>query len=115
MCELHCQSFDFQTVVNCSKVEVEGFEPSSKRGISKVSTCLVIDLVFEERQARDYQPFPYPFYLGGKSRMLLPYFRISQHRFVQTSRNRAMERCLVRFTLKRIKEPYCTSGYAARA
>ena len=27
-------------------VELEGFEPSSKRGINKLSTCLVIDLVF---------------------------------------------------------------------
>ena len=29
------------------KVEMEGFEPSSKRGTNKLSTCLVIDLIFE--------------------------------------------------------------------
>ena len=28
-------------------VEMEGFEPSSKRGTNKLSTCLVIDLIFE--------------------------------------------------------------------
>ena len=27
-------------------VEVEGFEPSSKRGPNKLSTCLAIDLIF---------------------------------------------------------------------
>ena len=39
-------------------VELEGIEPSSKRGINKLSTCLVIDLIFEGRQAHDYQPAP---------------------------------------------------------
>ena len=36
-------------------VELEGIEPSSKRGINRLSTCLVIDLVFEISQAHDYQ------------------------------------------------------------
>lgn len=40
------------------KVEVEGVEPSSKRGPEKVSTCLVIDLVFVRQQARDHQLLP---------------------------------------------------------
>ena len=37
-------------------VELEGFEPSSKRGTNKLSTCLVVDLVFDPRQAQDHQP-----------------------------------------------------------
>ena len=37
-------------------VEMEGFEPSSKREPNRFSTCLVIDLVFDRRQAHDYQP-----------------------------------------------------------
>ena len=39
-----------------SFVELEGVEPSSKRGTNKLSTCLVVDLVFDYRQAQDHQP-----------------------------------------------------------
>ncbi len=37
-------------------VELEGVEPSSKRGTNKLSTCLVVDLVFDFWQAQDHQP-----------------------------------------------------------
>ena len=37
-------------------VELEGVEPSSKRGLNKVSTCLAIQLVFDRRQAGGGQP-----------------------------------------------------------
>lgn len=70
---------------------MEGFEPSSKRGINKLSTGLVIDLVFETMQAHDYQHCPYPLDFGRASRPHTSYFRISQHHFIQTSRNGAME------------------------
>lgn len=43
---------------------MEGFEPSSKRGINRLSTCLVIDLVFELQQAHDNQLQPYPLNFG---------------------------------------------------
>lgn len=36
-------------------VELEGIEPSSKRGINKPSTCLVCELIFVLSQARDNQ------------------------------------------------------------
>lgn len=39
-------------------VELEGLEPSSSRGINKLSTCLVCELVFEHGQAHDGQPVP---------------------------------------------------------
>ena len=37
----------FRGEITPLKVEMEGFEPSSKRGTNKLSTCLVIDLIFE--------------------------------------------------------------------
>lgn len=40
------------------QVELEGIEPSSKRGINKLSTCLVYELVFEKGQAHDGQSHP---------------------------------------------------------
>lgn len=39
-------------------VELEGIEPSSKRGTNRLSTCLVCELVFEMWQAHDSQPHP---------------------------------------------------------
>ncbi len=39
-------------------VELEGIEPSSKRGINRLSTCLVCELVFERGQDHDIQPEP---------------------------------------------------------
>lgn len=39
-------------------VELEGIEPSSKRGINKLSTCLVCELVFVSGQAHDGQSGP---------------------------------------------------------
>ena len=70
---------------------MEGLEPSSKRGINALSTGLVIDLVFENTQAHDYQRIPYPLNLGKSPRLRLSYFRIFQHHFIQSSRNGAME------------------------
>jgi len=58
-------------------VEMEGFEPSSKRGINRLSTCLVIDLVFELQQAHDNQLQPYPLNFGQHIealRVLFPIF-----------------------------------------
>ncbi len=77
---------DFQSF----KVEVEGIEPSSNHGPNKLSTCLVIDLIFVIWQAHDYQPYPYPLNFELQSRFLKFYFRISLHHLVQTSRNGAM-------------------------
>lgn len=39
-------------------VELEGIEPSSKRGTNGLSTCLVCGLVFVIRQAHDSQSYP---------------------------------------------------------
>ena len=41
-------------------VELEGVEPSSKRGNNTLSTRLVIGRIFEYMQDRDNQHIPYP-------------------------------------------------------
>lgn len=45
-------------LISFNLVELEGIEPSSKRGINKLSTCLVCELVFEKGQAHDGQSHP---------------------------------------------------------
>ena len=71
-------------------VEMEGFEPSSKRGINKLSTCLVVDLVFDLQQAQDNQLPTYILCFKNASDLCILYFRISLHHIIQTSRNGAM-------------------------
>ena len=44
----------------CEIVELEGVEPSSKRGNNTLSTRLVIGEIFEYAQDRDNQHIPYP-------------------------------------------------------
>ena len=39
-------------------VDLEGVEPSSKRGSHMLSTCLSLPLVFEYRQDQSHQPVP---------------------------------------------------------
>ena len=41
-------------------VELEGVEPSSKRGNHTLSTRLVIGKIFVHKQDRDHQLMPYP-------------------------------------------------------
>ena len=40
-------------------VDLEGVEPSSKRGNHKLSTCLSLPSIFECRQDQSHQPAPY--------------------------------------------------------
>lgn len=69
---------------------MEGFEPSSKRGTNKLSTCLVIDLIFVLQQAHDYQLQPYPLNFKLTSRLCEFNSRIFQHHLIETSRDRAI-------------------------
>ena len=71
-------------------VELEGIEPSSKRGLNKLSTCLAIDLLFVQLQARGHQQLPYLLEFGRQSEKMPAYFRILRHHLIQTSRNGAM-------------------------
>lgn len=42
----------------CHKVELEGFEPSSKQGIDMLSTCLSSPSIVGSGQDRSHQPEP---------------------------------------------------------
>ena len=50
----------FRGEITPLKVELEGVEPSSKRGNNTLSTRLVIGGIFEYMQDRDNQHIPYP-------------------------------------------------------
>ena len=41
-------------------VESEGFEPSSKRVLLQLSTCVVFVYIFEQLPVKNYQRMPYP-------------------------------------------------------
>ncbi len=49
-------------------VELEGFEPSSKQGNHKLSTCLSLTSVFVQRQNQSHQPLPYPLKFSSTAR-----------------------------------------------
>ncbi len=90
-------------------VELEGIEPSSKRGNHTLSTCLSLPSVFECRQDQSHQPAPYPlkFHKSRGARLML--FPILLCRFAKRFGTRAFERHLVSATLAEIKLIYCTS------
>ena len=50
----------FRSEIAPLEVELEGVEPSSKRGNHTLSTRLVIGSIFECKQDRDHQLAPYP-------------------------------------------------------
>ena len=72
-------------------VELEGIEPSSKRGNHKLSTCLSLPSVFERRQDQSHQPAPYllKFHRGREERPKL--FPILLCHFAKRFGTRAFE------------------------
>ena len=50
----------FRSEIAPLEVELEGVEPSSKRGNHTLSTRLVIGEIFVHKQDRDHQLMPYP-------------------------------------------------------
>ncbi len=90
-------------------VELEGIEPSSKRGNHKLSTCLSLPSVFVRRQDQSHQPAPYlrKFRKGRGERPWL--FPILLCRFAKRFGTRAFERHPVSITMTEIKLIYCTS------
>ena len=76
-------------------VELEGIEPSSKRGNNTLSTCLSLPLIFVRRQDQGHQP------IGLSSTSYLPCeAKANQFRFIRTSVSNSLEttafgRCLV--------------------
>ena len=90
-------------------VELEGIEPSSKRGNHTLSTCLSLPSVFECRQDQSHQPAPYPLKFRKSHGERLMLFPILLCRFTKRFGTRAFERHLVSTTLAEIKLIYCTS------
>ena len=76
-------------------MELEGIEPSSKRGNNTLSTCLSLPLIFVRRQDQGHQP------IGLSSKSYLPCeAKANQFRFIRTSVSNSLEttafgRCLV--------------------
>ena len=90
-------------------VELEGIEPSSKRGNHKLSTCLSLPSVFVRRQDQSHQPAPYLLKFLKSRVVNLQLFPILLCRFTKRFGTRAFERHLVSTTLAEIKLIYCTS------
>ena len=59
----------------CHKVELEGFEPSSKRGNHKLSTCLSLLKFFVQEQNQSHQFLPYPLKFHQKRKATSDYPR----------------------------------------
>ena len=59
------------------RVELEGFEPSSKQGNHMLSTCLFWPSVFVLRQDPDHQSQPYPLKFHPCSEAYKSYFRFT--------------------------------------
>ena len=93
----------------CPCVELEGIEPSSKRGNHKLSTCLSPTSVFVRGQDRSHQPAPYPLKFHAGHEALPALFPILLCRFAKRFGTRAFERHPVSTTLAEIKLIYCTS------
>ena len=87
-------------------VELEGIEPSSKRGNNTLSTCLSLPLIFVRRQDQGHQP------IGLSSKSYLPCeAKANQFRFIRTSVSNSLEttafgRCLVLAPCAKIKLIY---------
>ncbi len=85
------------------RVELVGFEPTSKQGNHMLSTCLFQPSVFVPRQDLDHQSRPYPlkFHPDGEAHHRL--FPIYLHRLTLRFGTTSLERCLVPPTLWRNK------------
>ena len=90
-------------------MELEGFEPSSKRGTNVLSTCVVADWFSSD--VRPGQPnaslASEDFVIG--TRLASDYFRYISTAFGISLGKRAIGRCLVSLTVREIKLIYCAS------
>ena len=93
-----------------SRVELEGFEPSSKQGNHTLSTCLFQPLIFELWQDLNHQPQPYPLKFHHSVGAHDDYFRFNRTALPKSFGTTAFERCLVPSPCDGIKPViYCTS------
>lgn len=90
-------------------VDLEGFEPSSKRGNHKLSTCLSPPSIFEHKQDRSHPFVPYPLNCRKGYEEKPELFPILLRRYVKRFGKRAFERRLVPTSNVGIKPVYYTS------
>ncbi len=90
-------------------VELEGLEPSSKRGIDEFSTCLVSDWFSCGGRAETPNRSLSSLNFGIESELLASYTRFSCTAMSRSLGSRTLGRCLVHVTVTRIKLIYCTS------
>jgi len=84
-------------------VEMEGFEPSSKRGTNELSTCLVsIWFSSADRHETTNQPL-ISLVFGGFPELPAPYSRFSCTAWSISLGKRTIGRCLVNATVAPIK------------
>ena len=71
------ESLLLEKALKVFQVELEGFEPSSKRGNHTLSTCLFWPSVFVSRQDPDHQSQPYPLKIHQGDEAHHGYFRFT--------------------------------------
>ena len=93
----------------CYGVELEGIEPSSKRGKHMLSTCLSLPSVFVRKQDQSHQLAPYPLKFRPQREAAKDYLRVCCTTISTSFGNRAFGWCLVSAPCAEIKPIYCTS------
>ena len=91
------------------KVELVGFEPTSKQGNHTLSTRLFRPFVFVLQQDPDHQLQPYPLKLHPSGGAHMGYSRFFLHRFTLRFGTTSLEQCLVPSPCDGIKPIYYTS------
>ena len=84
-------------------VELEGIEPSSKRGNNMFSTCLSPTWIFEWEQDRSHRFSPYPLRLHRKHEATNDYFRLNCTTLPEHFGTTVSEWCLVSAPCAEIK------------
>ena len=93
----------------CYGVELEGIEPSSKRGNHMLSTCLSLPSVFVRKQDQSHQLTPYPLRFRLWREAANGYLRLCCTTCSTSFGNRAFGWCLVSAPCTEIKPIYCAS------
>ena len=91
------------------RVELVGFEPTSKQGNHMLSTCLFQPSVFEPQQDLDHQLRPYPLKLHPDTEAYTDYFRFTCTALPSDSEQHPWSDVSFRQPCGGIKLIYCTS------
>ena len=91
------------------RVELVGFEPTSKQGNHMLSTCLFQPSVFVLRQDLDHQSQPYPLKLHPSTEAYTDYFRFTCTALPSDSEQHPWSDVSFRQPCGGIKLIYCTS------